>query len=49
MKKMIQLAGTCLVLLMSVVPGLAEQRLTILHTNDLHSHLLGADGRNSGL
>lgn len=42
MIKMTKYAMIGLVLLMLASPGTAEQRLTIIHTNDLHSHLLGA-------
>ena len=42
MTKAIQTVLFSLVLVVFAQPGPAEQRLTIIHTNDLHSHLLGA-------
>jgi len=42
MKRMIQIAAVSLALAVIAVPGMAVKRLTLLHTNDLHSHLLGA-------
>ena len=40
--KLIKCLLTGLGLLMLAGPAAAEQRLTIIHTNDMHSHLLGA-------
>jgi 5'-nucleotidase len=42
MIKMAKCVWIALALLMPASPGTADQRLTIIHTNDLHSHLLGA-------
>ena len=42
MIKTIQIVFACGVLILAAQQSPAEQRLTILHTNDLHSHLLGA-------